>query len=116
MYLQHQQDRMVVVQEVRRTAMRDLDADAVFAAIRQGRASVATDEIETFTDSGIALRSGRHLDADLVEDLELDFNVILPKAIEGGAIDAAGVRAALGVEPGLGGAGPAGGVGAHLVD
>jgi cation diffusion facilitator CzcD-associated flavoprotein CzcO len=37
-----------------------------FAALRNGRASIVTDQIERFTDSGIDLRSGRHLDADVV--------------------------------------------------
>lgn len=41
------------------------DSD-LFAAIKQGRASVVTDEIETFTESGIKLRSGDEIDADLV--------------------------------------------------
>ena len=38
----------------------------LFRALREGRADVVTDEIERFTRSGIALRSGRHLEADLV--------------------------------------------------
>ena len=33
------------------------DAD-LFVAIRSGKASVVTDEIETFTESGIRLKSG----------------------------------------------------------
>jgi monooxygenase len=37
-----------------------------FRAIREGRASVVTDEIERFTETGIQLRSGAHLDAGLV--------------------------------------------------
>ena len=37
-----------------------------FASIRSGRASVATDEIERFTKTGIQLKSGAHLDADLI--------------------------------------------------
>jgi cation diffusion facilitator CzcD-associated flavoprotein CzcO len=37
-----------------------------FAAIREGRASVATDTIETFTDGGIRLASGEELAADIV--------------------------------------------------
>ncbi len=37
-----------------------------FASIRQGRTSIVTDEIETFTEKGIKLRSGRELEADLV--------------------------------------------------
>ncbi|MES2179675.1 MAG: NAD(P)/FAD-dependent oxidoreductase [Gemmatimonadota bacterium] len=38
----------------------------LFKAIRSGRASVATDTIESFDETGIMLRSGEHLDADLV--------------------------------------------------
>jgi cation diffusion facilitator CzcD-associated flavoprotein CzcO len=41
------------------------DAD-LFVAIREGRASVATDYIETFTEKGIQLRSGRELEADII--------------------------------------------------
>src|SRR5215472_8262651 len=35
-------------------------------AIRSGKASVVTDEIETFTEAGILLRSGRVLEADII--------------------------------------------------
>lgn len=38
----------------------------LFVAIREGRASVVTDHIERFTETGIQLRSGQHLAADLV--------------------------------------------------
>ncbi len=41
------------------------DSD-LFRAIRSGRASVVTDQIETFTEHGIRLKSGQHLEADLV--------------------------------------------------
>jgi monooxygenase len=41
------------------------DAD-LFRAIREGRASVVTDRIETFTETGLQLESGEHLDADLI--------------------------------------------------
>jgi cation diffusion facilitator CzcD-associated flavoprotein CzcO len=41
------------------------DAD-LFVAIREGRASVATDQIETFTEKGIQLSSGRELEADII--------------------------------------------------
>jgi cation diffusion facilitator CzcD-associated flavoprotein CzcO len=37
-----------------------------FKAISAGRASVVTDRIARFTETGIELESGRHLDADLV--------------------------------------------------
>ncbi len=38
----------------------------LFAAIREGRASVVTDQIETFTERGIRLASGAELEADLI--------------------------------------------------
>jgi cation diffusion facilitator CzcD-associated flavoprotein CzcO len=41
------------------------DAD-LFAAIRAGTVSVVTDQIDTFTETGIALTSGETLDADII--------------------------------------------------
>ena len=41
------------------------DAD-LFEGIKSGKASVVTDEIESFTETGIALASGEHLEADIV--------------------------------------------------
>jgi monooxygenase len=41
------------------------DAD-LFRAIRAGRASVVTDHIETFTETGLRLKSGEHLEADII--------------------------------------------------
>jgi monooxygenase len=41
------------------------DAD-LFEAISSGRASVVTDHIETFTEQGIQLKSGRQLEADII--------------------------------------------------
>lgn len=38
----------------------------LFDVIRSGRASVVTDQIETFTEEGISLRSGEQLEADLI--------------------------------------------------
>lgn len=38
----------------------------LFKAIKDGRASVVTDQIETLTERGIQLQSGRELDADLI--------------------------------------------------
>ncbi|MGD2045204.1 MAG: NAD(P)/FAD-dependent oxidoreductase [Gemmatimonadota bacterium] len=38
----------------------------LFRAIREGRASIVTDQIETFTETGIRLRSGGELDADVI--------------------------------------------------
>jgi cation diffusion facilitator CzcD-associated flavoprotein CzcO len=37
-----------------------------FNAMRDGSASIVTDRIDTFTETGIALASGEHLDADVV--------------------------------------------------
>jgi monooxygenase len=41
------------------------DAD-MFEAIKSGRASVVTDQIETFTEKGILLKSGKELEADII--------------------------------------------------
>jgi monooxygenase len=41
------------------------DAD-FFCAIKDGKADVVTDQIETFTENGIRLQSGRELDADII--------------------------------------------------
>ena len=41
------------------------DAD-LFTAIRDGRVSVVTDQIDTFTDDGLLLKSGEHLAADII--------------------------------------------------
>lgn len=38
----------------------------LFDAIKEGRAEVVTDHIDKFTETGIALTSGAHLDADMV--------------------------------------------------
>lgn len=38
----------------------------LFAAIREGRASVATDGVERFTEKGLRLASGREIEADVV--------------------------------------------------
>lgn len=38
----------------------------LFEALRAGRASVVTDHIASFTEEGLALRSGEHLEADVV--------------------------------------------------
>ncbi len=40
--------------------------DDLFEAISSGRASVVTDEIETFTEDGIKLKSGEELKADII--------------------------------------------------
>jgi cation diffusion facilitator CzcD-associated flavoprotein CzcO len=41
------------------------DSD-LFRAIKEGRASVVTDHIETFTETGLRLKSGETLDADII--------------------------------------------------
>lgn len=41
------------------------DSD-LFSAIRSGKASIVTDHIETFTETGLDLKSGEKLDADIV--------------------------------------------------
>jgi monooxygenase len=41
------------------------DAD-LFRAMREGRVSIATDQIETFTEDGLLLKSGERLDADVI--------------------------------------------------
>ena len=41
------------------------DAD-LFHAIREGRVSLVTDHIDTFTENGLLLKSGEHLDADII--------------------------------------------------
>jgi cation diffusion facilitator CzcD-associated flavoprotein CzcO len=41
------------------------DSD-LFTSIRDGRATVVTDQIETFTERGLELKSGEHLDADII--------------------------------------------------
>ena len=41
------------------------DSD-LFQAIRDGRASIVTDEIETFTETGLLLKSGERIDADII--------------------------------------------------
>jgi cation diffusion facilitator CzcD-associated flavoprotein CzcO len=38
----------------------------LFKAIRKGKASVVTDNIEAFTEAGLQLKSGEHLDADII--------------------------------------------------
>jgi monooxygenase len=38
----------------------------LFQAIRSGKAEVVTDQIETFTETGVRLRSGQELEADII--------------------------------------------------
>lgn len=64
----------------------------LFKAIRGGKAEVVTDTIETFTETGIKLKSGRELAADLVitaTGLELLFLGGSELVIDGEAVDLA---------------------------
>jgi cation diffusion facilitator CzcD-associated flavoprotein CzcO len=38
----------------------------LFRTLREGKASIATDRVATFTETGIELESGEHLDADVI--------------------------------------------------
>jgi monooxygenase len=38
----------------------------LFLAIREGKASIVTDQIETFTENGVRTQSGKHLEADII--------------------------------------------------
>jgi cation diffusion facilitator CzcD-associated flavoprotein CzcO len=67
------------------------DAD-LFKAIAQGRASVLTDHIETFTARGVRLRSGRELEADIVvtaTGLELDTTGRMAMSVDGVRVEPA---------------------------
>ena len=64
----------------------------LFAAIRHGSASVVTDHVDTFTEDGIRLRSGRTLPADLVvtaTGLDLLFLGGMALSVDGEAVDPA---------------------------
>ncbi|HZT67505.1 MAG TPA: NAD(P)/FAD-dependent oxidoreductase [Acidimicrobiales bacterium] len=61
----------------------------LFAAIRQGRASVVTDQIATFTEKGLLLESGEELEADIVvtaTGLELIFMGGIQLSVDGEAV------------------------------
>lgn len=65
------------------------DAD-LFAAIREGRADVLTDHVERFTPTGLALQSGRVLEADLVvtaTGLEVQLMGGVPVTVDGETVD-----------------------------
>ncbi|MBQ1499116.1 MAG: NAD(P)/FAD-dependent oxidoreductase [Sphingomonas sp.] len=67
------------------------DAD-LFAALREGRAEVVTDTIERFTETGLALGSGKTLDADLVvtaTGLEIQLFSGMPIRVDGKAFEPA---------------------------
>ena len=67
------------------------DAD-LFIAIRQKKASVVTDHIETFTETGLKLESGTELEADLIvtaTGLNLEVLSGLAITVDGRAVDPA---------------------------
>ena len=62
----------------------------LFAAIRSGKASIVTDKIAHFTETGIALESGETLDADIVVTATGLNLVVLGEmqfAVDGAAVD-----------------------------
>ncbi|MEO0467536.1 MAG: NAD(P)/FAD-dependent oxidoreductase [Pseudomonadota bacterium] len=64
--------------------------DDLFDALKSGDASVVTDTIETFTETGIQLTSGAHLDADIIvtaTGLELVIFGELEITVDGAQVD-----------------------------
>ena len=64
----------------------------LFRAIRSGQADVVTDRIDTFTERGIRLASGRELDADVIvtaTGLELQFAGGAQLSVDGDTVDVA---------------------------
>jgi monooxygenase len=62
----------------------------LFTAIREGKASVVTDHIETFTDKGIRLTSGQELSADIIvtaTGLDLLFLGGMEVTVDGARVD-----------------------------
>jgi cation diffusion facilitator CzcD-associated flavoprotein CzcO len=67
------------------------DAD-LFMAIRRGKVSVVTDQIETFTEKGLKLKSGAELEADLIvtaTGLNLEVLSGIQVTVDGNSIDPA---------------------------
>ena len=67
------------------------DAD-LFLALKAGTASVVTDHIEGFTETGIRLKSGRELDADIIvtaTGLTLQVMNGISLSVDGAAVDPA---------------------------
>ncbi|NRB35894.1 MAG: NAD(P)/FAD-dependent oxidoreductase [Rhodobacteraceae bacterium] len=61
-------------------------------AIRRGKADIVTDEIATFTETGIELASGQSLEADVIVSatgLELNFLGDIPITVDGAGFDPA---------------------------
>ncbi len=64
----------------------------LFRSVKEGRASVVTDHIETFTETGVKLRSGEELEADIVvtaTGLRLQFLGGMELLVDGQVIDPA---------------------------
>jgi len=62
----------------------------LFRAIRDGSAEVVTDHVDTFTETGLRLRSGRELDAEIVvtaTGLDLLFLGGMELGVDGRAVD-----------------------------
>jgi cation diffusion facilitator CzcD-associated flavoprotein CzcO len=62
----------------------------LFKAIKAGRASVVTDQIDTFTEKGVRVQSGTELEADIVvtaTGLELLFIGGIKASVDGEAVD-----------------------------
>lgn len=62
----------------------------LFKSLRRGKASIVTDNIETFTETGIQLQSGEHLDADIIVTATgLDVQVIgnMELEVDGEGVD-----------------------------
>ena len=63
----------------------------LFHAIRKGRVAVETDAIETFTETGLQLTSGKHLDADIIvaaTGLQLKMMGGMTLTVDGHAVEA----------------------------
>jgi monooxygenase len=64
----------------------------LFKAIKAGRASVVTDHVSSFTETGIELQSGEHLDADVIvtaTGIELLFIGGIELTVDGEPVDIA---------------------------
>ncbi|HEX6124367.1 MAG TPA: NAD(P)/FAD-dependent oxidoreductase [Pyrinomonadaceae bacterium] len=65
------------------------DSD-LFRVIREGKASIVTDEIDSFTETGVQLKSGEHLDADIIvtaTGLVLKLMAGLQLVVDGAPVD-----------------------------
>jgi cation diffusion facilitator CzcD-associated flavoprotein CzcO len=72
----------------------------LFEAVRSGKASVVTDQIETITEDGIPLKSGKELKADIIVTatrLELAMMGEIPFTVDGDLVDWAETRAHRGI-------------------